>query len=129
MGWDVCQAHAVDKQTGKNGQKNEATQRGWCLLARFHTPSIRKKHQAHAFCFPKLHGVGTVKLPFPKAEQWSRMGTLVACEYLLRFECEMPPHACMSDHLVPQLAVLFGEVMEPQDVETGQRVWTTRSRL
>lgn len=40
-----------------------------------------------------------------------------------------PPHAYLSDHLVPQLAVLFGDVMEPQDVKTSQRVWATRSKL
>lgn len=44
---------------------------------------------------------------------------MVAYENLLWFECEMLPHACLSDHLVPQLAVLFGDVMEPQDVETS----------
>lgn len=29
----------------------------------------------------------------------------------------------------PQLAVLFGDVMKPQDVKTSQRVWATISKL
>lgn len=75
MAGKVVQAHALDKQTRKNGKKNEATQRGWCLLIRFHTPSINKKHPTRTFSFPGLHGVGTIKSPFPKVEQWSGMGS------------------------------------------------------